>query len=142
MLPNYFSYGSYRTSSLAISAWDIAYTLKGERPQRDYSVGAVGSKDEFRGAIVQDIQRGQFTKHNLIETMVFQAVQFRLHTIFLEATNGVHFLHDEIIEALRQAGLQTTRVDYIPVASVPNAKEIRYQSLYDALIKDEMWFAL
>ncbi len=122
-----------------ISVWDLAYIANAKA---DFSVGCAGSRDEFRGAIVRDVQRGRYTKPELISAMVSQAVQFRVNTIWIEGTNGAEFLRDDLTTALRLAGAVTTKIDFIPVENVLDAKAIRYESVYNALKENELWFGV
>lgn len=122
-----------------VSTWDIAYSTENHA---DFSVGCAGSRDDIRGAILKDIQRGRYFKADLIRAMVSQAVQFRVNVICIESTNGVLFLEDDIIAALQKAGMRTTRVEFIPVDRVLDAKGRRFKSVYDALKSDKLWFAL
>jgi hypothetical protein len=136
--PDYFALNP----SPIISAWDLSYITANSSPRADYSVGCAGLKDEIRGAIVQDIQRGQYLKHDLIRAMAAQAVQFRVNTIWIEGTPGSHFLYDDLIAALQLAGASTTKVEFIAVDNQLDAKATRFRSIYDALKSGELWFAI
>jgi hypothetical protein len=123
----------------AISVWDLGYVTNAKA---DFSVGCAGSRDEFRGAIVRDIQKGRWQKADLIAAMVAQAVQFRVHTIWIEGTNGAEWIRDELIAGLQRAGATTTRVDFIPVENVFDAKALRFKQVHDALKNNELWFEI
>lgn len=138
ILPSAWEYFVLNPSPV-ISVWDLAYVTN---DRADFSVGSAGSRDEIRGAIVQDIQRGRYLKHDLIRAMVAQAVQFRVNTIWIEGTQGSHFLYDDLIAALQLAGASTTKVEFIAVDNQLDAKAIRFRSIYDALKKNELWFAI
>jgi hypothetical protein len=141
ILPAAFDYLALNPSPV-ISAWDLSYITGNSSPRADYCVGCAGLRDEFRGAVVRDIQRGQYLKHDLIRAMVTQAVQFRVNTIWIEGTNGTHFIYDDLIAALRLAGASITKVDFIGVDNQFDAKAIRFRTIYDALKQNELWFAL
>jgi len=122
-----------------ISVWDLAYIAS---TRADFSVGCAGLRDEMHGAIVRDIQRGQWQKAELVQAMVVQAIQFRVHTIFIEGTNGAAWIQDDLIAALRLAGASTTRVDFIPVENVFDAKSKRFESIFIALKNNELWLGV
>ena len=126
-------------STPMISVWDLAYIAN---TRADYSVGCAGLRAETRGAIVRDVQRGQWQKAELIQAMVAQAVQFRIHTIWIEGTNGAPWIQDDLTAALRLAGAKTTRVDFIPVENLLDAKAKRFEDIFSALRKDELWFGV
>lgn len=125
--------------SPTVSTWDLGYVANN---RADFSVGVAGFRDDVRGAIVRDIQKGRWLKAELIQAMVSQAIQFRVQVIAIEGTNGSQWIEDDLIAALRQAGAVTTKVEFIPAGNVFDAKNLRFESVHSAIKSNELWFAI
>lgn len=120
-----------------VSTWDLGYALD----NRDFSVGSAGFKDSIKGAIVLDSVRGRWAKQDLCQTMAEQTARLRVQIIFIEDSQGARWLEDDIKKALQAVGAATTQIVYFSISTEPNAKQNRFEDIYNALKADQLWFS-
>ncbi len=121
----------------AISCWDLGYALD----HRDFSVGSAGFRDGIKGTILLDSARGRWAKDDLCRTMAEQAAKLRIHTIFVEDSQGARWLEDDIKKALQAVGAVTTQIVYFTISTEPDAKQKRYETIHSSLVANEFWLS-
>jgi predicted phage terminase large subunit-like protein len=129
-------YASFERSPV-VSTWDLGYALD----NRDFSVGSAGFKDSMKGAILLDSVRGRWNKPDLCRVMAEQAARLRVQIIFIEDSQGARWLEDDIKKELQEIGAVTSQIVYFTVSTEPNAKQIRFEDIHNALKADQLWFS-
>ncbi len=137
MIHSHILPGGYHSfeRSPAIAVYDLGYALD----NRDFTVGSVGLQDSTKGAVLLDAIRGRWNKEDLCKVMAEQAARLRVHTIFIEDSQGARWLEDDIKRTLREFGAVTTQVVYFSVDVTPNAKRIRFESIFNAMKAAQFW---
>lgn len=131
--------GGYHSfeSTPAISTWDLGYALD----NRDFSVGSAGYQDSIKGVVLLDAVRGRWKKEDLCRLMAEQAARLRIHTIYIEDSQGARWLDDDIKKALGSLGAVTTEVVYFAIDVQPDAKQKRFESIFKGLKADQFWLS-
>lgn len=73
--------------------------------------------------------------------MAEQAARLRVQVIFIEDSQGARWLEDDIRKALQEVGALTTKIVYFTISTEPNAKQIRFEDVHNALKADQLWFS-
>ena len=62
-------------------------------------------------------------------------------TIYIEDSQGARWLDDDIKKALQELGAVTTEVVYFPIDVQPDAKQKRFESIFNALKENRFWIS-